>query len=46
MDEMFSGFLKSVSLTIETTKPFSKCGKCNRLMKIIEKMGKIVCEKC
>lgn len=46
MDVMFNEFLKSVDESLEGMKPFSKCGKCKRLMKILEKVGKMHCDTC
>ncbi|EAS05803.2 DNA topoisomerase I (macronuclear) [Tetrahymena thermophila SB210] len=46
IDSLFGQFCTTIEDTLESAKPFSKCGVCNRFMKIIEKAGKIICEKC
>ncbi|XP_046917236.1 DNA topoisomerase 3-beta isoform X2 [Dermatophagoides farinae] len=44
MDELFS---KNFTSLVETGKPFSKCGKCKRYMKLIEtKPERLVCAIC
>ncbi|KAF7492312.1 DNA topoisomerase 3-beta-1 [Sarcoptes scabiei] len=44
MDELFGSHFTSV---VETGKPFSKCGKCKRFMRLIEtKPVRLICPAC
>lgn len=46
MDVIFGGSFETVEESIAHGKPFTKCGKCNRIMKFAEKFHKLHCEKC
>lgn len=46
MDSEFHIFMKTVDDSFESAKFLGKCGKCRRLMKIVEKAGKVKCEHC
>lgn len=46
MDTIFGGSFGTVEENIAKGRPFSKCGKCNRLLKFADKFNKLHCEQC
>ncbi len=46
MDAFFGGSFGTFEEAVITAKGFSKCGKCNRLMKLVDKFHKVVCDQC
>lgn len=46
MEAFFSESFVSFDQAQENSKPFTKCGKCNRFMDIIKSFNKIKCETC
>lgn len=46
MDAIFGGSFGTVEENIAQGRPFSKCGKCNRLLKYADKFNKLHCEQC
>lgn len=46
MDIYFSKQFGTNETTLEQAKPFSKCGQCNKFMKLMNKHDKLFCETC
>ena len=46
MDVIFGGSFGTVEDNLAQGKPFSKCGKCNRLMKFADRLNKLHCDVC
>ena len=46
MDVIFGGSFETVEDSIAHGRPFSKCGKCNRLMKYADRFHKLHCDQC
>lgn len=46
MDAFFGGNFKTYESAIIESKGFSRCGKCNRLMKLVKEFHKLNCEYC
>jgi DNA topoisomerase-3 len=46
MDEFFGTSFGTYEEAVLTAKGFSKCGKCSRLMKLLEKFHKLECDHC
>jgi len=43
---IFGGSFGTFEENLAQGKPFSKCGKCNRLMKLADKLNKLHCDVC
>ncbi|EAS04755.2 DNA topoisomerase I (macronuclear) [Tetrahymena thermophila SB210] len=46
LDKYFDPIYQSIETTISQAQYFTKCGRCKCNMKILDKIGKIFCERC